>query len=335
MSALAAALWHVRQGEEACAMYAEAHARAVRGLGDAHPLTIDLARDHAVVLGFLGRDDEAEPIYRAALAAARPALGEFHPGTLRLTEYLGNVLWRLDRRNEAREVWRDLISVQKRLASSPNADATSLADSAWFMMNCPAEDLRDFTAALPLARRAVEISDGRQIEFLDTLAMACHRNGDLEQAIETQRLIFDLPDSVYRYGEEQRMIDMLAEQGEPGSIERFLSAHLEHRRGLVAADDPVLAESYRLLALDALRNGRVDLALERFDRALAQLRRKLPDDDWLVSRVLGESGQALVRVGRIEEGRRRILDADIGLRADPRASESALEQSRARVEALH
>jgi hypothetical protein len=127
-------------------------------------------------------------------------------------------------------------------------------------------------------------------------------------------------------------VELLQERGDPEAIESLLLAHLEHRRKLVAEDDPMIAQSFRMLALHALRTGRVDLALERFDQALAQLRRTLPDDHWLVARVLGESGEALIRSGRDDDGRRRILDADAALRADPRATDSALEQSRQRVE---
>ena len=53
-------------------------------------------------------------------------------------------------------------------------------------MNCEPEDLRDPHAALPVAERAVEMTDGKNVGILDTLAVAYFMTGDKAKAIETQ-----------------------------------------------------------------------------------------------------------------------------------------------------
>jgi WD40 repeat protein/tetratricopeptide (TPR) repeat protein len=58
---------------------------------------------------------------------------------------------------------------------------------AWFLLTCEEEDLRDPKAALPLAERAVELTQGKNAAVLDTLALALFRNGQVERAIENQR----------------------------------------------------------------------------------------------------------------------------------------------------
>jgi tetratricopeptide (TPR) repeat protein len=52
------------------------------------------------------------------------------------------------------------------------------------LLSCRIADLRDPSAALTAAERAVELSKERNLDYLDTLAMACSRNGHADRAVE-------------------------------------------------------------------------------------------------------------------------------------------------------
>ncbi len=58
---------------------------------------------------------------------------------------------------------------------------------AWRLATSPSAELRDPQRALALAKQAVEMSDGRDANVLDTLAAAYAARGEFEQAVETAR----------------------------------------------------------------------------------------------------------------------------------------------------
>ena len=59
-------------------------------------------------------------------------------------------------------------------------------------MTCEPEDLRDPAAALPVAQRAVEMTESKNAGILDTLALAYFMTGDAAKAIETQETAVSL-----------------------------------------------------------------------------------------------------------------------------------------------
>ena len=58
---------------------------------------------------------------------------------------------------------------------------------AWLYATCDDTKFRDPKAALDHAQRAVDLSEGKQGDFLDTLAEAHFVNGDYRQAVEIQK----------------------------------------------------------------------------------------------------------------------------------------------------
>jgi tetratricopeptide (TPR) repeat protein len=58
---------------------------------------------------------------------------------------------------------------------------------AWLYATCDDPKYRDPKAALVHAQRAVDLSQGKQGDFLDTLAEAHFVNGDYQQAVEIQK----------------------------------------------------------------------------------------------------------------------------------------------------
>ncbi len=58
---------------------------------------------------------------------------------------------------------------------------------AWLYAACDDQNFRDPKAALAHAERAVELSQWKEGEFIDTLAEAYYVNGDFQQAVEIQK----------------------------------------------------------------------------------------------------------------------------------------------------
>ena len=66
---------------------------------------------------------------------------------------------------------------------NPDLDE-SLNGYAWFLATCPEEEFRDGEKAVELAKKACEISEGKDWYHLDTLAAAYAENGDFDKAVE-------------------------------------------------------------------------------------------------------------------------------------------------------
>ena len=66
-------------------------------------------------------------------------------------------------------------------------DAQALNAVAWTIATEPELEWRDIASAMKAARRAVEVTGGKDAAILDTLARVYYETGMLDQAIETQR----------------------------------------------------------------------------------------------------------------------------------------------------
>lgn len=73
----------------------------------------------------------------------------------------------------------------------PN-DAMSLQDKAWFLLTCPDEKLQDSAQAVELAKKAYNLSGGKEGLVLETLAEALFRQGDPQTAVEHQKKAIEL-----------------------------------------------------------------------------------------------------------------------------------------------
>ncbi len=133
-----------------------------------------------------GKYAEAETLARETLQSTQRAHGREHGYTVMATEFLYDNLRAQRRLDEARPYTIELISHHKRAAEEPDARADAINEYAMFLMTCEPEDLRDPAAALPVAQRAVEMTESEDAGVLDTLAMAYFMTGDTAKAIETQ-----------------------------------------------------------------------------------------------------------------------------------------------------
>lgn len=96
--------------------------------------------------------------------------------------------WILSRMGKCKEAGEDFKKVE---TLSPN-DAWSLQDKAWFLMTCPDESLQDSGKAMDLAKKAAELTQGKDGVVLETLAEAYFRQGDPVKAIEIQKKAIEI-----------------------------------------------------------------------------------------------------------------------------------------------
>jgi tetratricopeptide (TPR) repeat protein len=96
--------------------------------------------------------------------------------------------WILNRMGKCREAYEDFKKVSE---LNPN-DAWSMQDKAWFLLTCSDEKLQDPLQALELAKRALELSEGKDGVVYETLAEAHFRHGDPLKASELQRKAIEL-----------------------------------------------------------------------------------------------------------------------------------------------
>jgi tetratricopeptide (TPR) repeat protein len=91
-----------------------------------------------------------------------------------------------------------LESLQKGLEVDPG-NAGILNHMAWFYATTEDPALRDPAKALAYAQRAVEASNGKDANFLDTLAEAYYANQEFDEAIETEERALDITPGVDAY----------------------------------------------------------------------------------------------------------------------------------------
>ena len=104
----------------------------------------------------------------------------------------------------------------RRSAAQLDAESDLITNNfAWYLLTCPDERLRDYAAALPLAKKAVEL-DANNAHHRNTLGLAYYRLGDwstarheLEQAVKLRAEphavdYFILAMTCWQLGEHQR-----------------------------------------------------------------------------------------------------------------------------------
>ncbi|MCP4247420.1 MAG: tetratricopeptide repeat protein [bacterium] len=204
-----------------------------RVLGDEHLHTLASMGHVSYFLRLQGNYAEAERLLRQMVDGHRRLQGEEHAYTVSSLSGLVDVLRAQGKLDEARPYVAELIAHRKRAAEGSDASPRALNNYAWLLLTCDPGDLRDPEAALPIAQRAVEISDAQDADFLDTLALAQKMTGDLDQAIETQQKAVALlpPDDWQRRaGFESTLADFLTEAGRFAEAEpRLLDSYAESK----------------------------------------------------------------------------------------------------------
>ena len=179
------AIAHYRKALEIKPDYAEAHnnlgnALASRGQVDeaiAHyQKALEIKPDYAeahnnlgMALASRGQVDEAIAQYRKALEI-KPDLAEAHNN-------LGMALHQQGKVSDAVAHWREAARLQP-------SQVIPLNQLAWVLATCPEASIRNGAEAVELARRAVELTGGREPAVLGTLAAAYAEAGRFSEAVE-------------------------------------------------------------------------------------------------------------------------------------------------------
>jgi Flp pilus assembly protein TadD len=161
------------------------------------PNDVRLLEGLAIALERLSRDDEACGVYER--------IARLEPGRLGIYSRWSVLLHRLGRPAEAIEILRRGRSVLPEDPYLANNLAFRLATS-------PERDLRDGEEAVRLAELANELSNGKHVNFLNTLAAAYACAGRFQDAIATSRQALELA----RESNDEANIDRALD-----SIERF------------------------------------------------------------------------------------------------------------------
>jgi tetratricopeptide (TPR) repeat protein len=96
--------------------------------------------------------------------------------------------WIFNRMGKCREAYEDL----KKASELNPDDALSMQDKAWFLLTCPDKKLQNPLLALELAKRALELPEGKDGVVYETLAEATFRHGEPLKASELQRKAIEL-----------------------------------------------------------------------------------------------------------------------------------------------
>lgn len=154
--------------EQGRASEAETQLRKAIEIREAYP---EAQANLGAVLCSQGRLEEGIAHLRRAIA--------LEPGYRDAYRNLGEALASLGMNVEALDAYR------KALVSAPN-DPRLLSRIAWLMATSPEDAVRDGRRALTLAERAVQITDGRDADSLDTLAAAYAEIGQFRDAARTE-----------------------------------------------------------------------------------------------------------------------------------------------------
>jgi tetratricopeptide (TPR) repeat protein len=86
---------------------------------------------------------------------------------------------------------------------------------AWLLSVCPKDALRNGKKAIEHAKKACELSDWKNNEFLDTLAAAYAEDGRFDEAVKWQKKTLADPEFAKTFGDECRKRLKLYEQHKP------------------------------------------------------------------------------------------------------------------------
>ncbi|MHC5111936.1 MAG: tetratricopeptide repeat protein [Planctomycetota bacterium] len=258
------------------------------------------------------RYDHAGPLLREALEKREQTLGVVHRDTFAALEALVLTLHAQGRINEARSRGADLLDRYQRLVESPEATAKTREDYAWLLLTIEPEDLRDAEAALPVAARAVELSQRKNASMLDTLAVAYDMNGDLDMAVKTQHEALALLPAGWSGMREMvqgRLLQCLEKKGDRYTGEKVCRESVAQCRERKPWDRNGLAIALIQQGINLVDHGKYAEA-EPILRECLELRRDaLYPGHWLTANAMSNLGESIAGQGRFAEAEPLLLDA--------------------------
>jgi serine/threonine protein kinase/tetratricopeptide (TPR) repeat protein len=307
-------------------------------LGEEHPEVTRAMNNLALTLERQGKYEEAEKLYRKTWELNRRILGADHPRTQIPMNNLLRVLRDQKKVAEVRPLVGGCLARLRRAAERPDADAPALHAYAWELLTCEPADLRDAEAALPVARRAVELDGGNDANILDTLALAFQMTGDLDRAIETQQqaVARARAGGPYNLAElEMRLADLLLERGDVLRAARVSWGGLAGRLRDSLASDSVVGGSLVLRAQALMQEGNFAEAEPLLRACLATRQKVLPEGHWLIADARSLLGVAVAGQGEFAQAEPLLLDAFARVKDSPQAPRDCKRQARRRIVRLY
>ena len=254
----------------------------------------------------------AEPLLHEAVDKRKRVLGEKNTETLTSLETLVLTLNAQGKTDEARRFGAELIELRRRRTESPDAKADDHNSCAWLLLTIEPSDLRDAEAALPIAERAVELSQRKNASMLDTLAVAYEMSGDFDKAVETQRealALLPMTWSTTRAEFQESLGRFLNKKGQPAAAEQVWRNSVDWLRDNTPGDQSGLANA--LIYLGRSLNAHDKFAeAEPILRKCLELRRKvLSPGHWLIANAMSSLGECLAGQGKFAEAEPLLLDA--------------------------
>ncbi len=99
----------------------------------------------------------------------------------------GSCLVAMNKKEEARAPSANALVLAKQVADRPGATGEQVYNYAWLAVTVDPEDLRDFKTALPYARKAVAMTQGREPMYLYVLAEDYAGMSDYQDALESSQ----------------------------------------------------------------------------------------------------------------------------------------------------
>ncbi|MHC4943205.1 MAG: tetratricopeptide repeat protein [Planctomycetota bacterium] len=304
MFQLGTTMWHQERYQESERLLRKVLEKDRNIHGENHPDTLKVMNNLGLVLGGLRRYDEAEEIFRSAIEIQKKTFGHHHHDTHRTMDNLARMLRSQGRNRSAHAVTKDKIASIKLGLHEPGIGAGTLNSFAWFLLTCEYEDLQDPQTALILAKRAVEESEGRRPDLLDTLALAFQRTDDPGKAIGMQRKALVLSwtePTVNRATLEMALIGYLLDMHDPGGeVKKYLDS-IQKQSGKKLDPDTFPGELLMLAGEECAKKGKHAMA-EVFFRECLDIRMKiLPKDNPRIIEILPHLTGALTVQGKSEE----------------------------------
>ncbi len=247
-----------------------------RVFGDEDESTLWAMDSLATLLMRQGKLTEAEALSRRCLEGYRRVPDAEDASMHYFLDAFAKVLTVQGKLEEARPYVAEFLEVTGRLSQRSEATALDLNNYAWALLTCEPADLRDPVAALPLAKKAVEMSGGENATLLDTLALAYKMTSDIDKAIETQRQAVGLLQTGgngLRTALGTRLVSFLREKGDHDAANAMLDQVIARVRRAHGERHAELVGRMMDLALLLLAKGKYLLSEVLCDGELTQLRR--------------------------------------------------------------
>ena len=134
-----------------------------------------------------GRLQEAETILIAAYPIYAEQIGELSEDTFLCARRIERFFRDQERSEEARPYVARQVAALKRSTERLPLDPGALIDSAHFLLSCEPADLRDADAAVLFAARAVQLTGGARMDYVDVLVRAYVEVDDYQGAVDALR----------------------------------------------------------------------------------------------------------------------------------------------------